>query len=448
VIATSAAPRTININGMPAASGVPMPFTLANGDNTITVEVDGPFGPRSYHVVVTRGGVLDDLVSKPPTTGLGVAIAMSGDTLAVGDAAALLFIFHRAADGTWSQEAMFTGPRASWFAHWLALDATGETLFVTENPTSDVMMVGIYTRANGTWTRAGTIPNPDGYNTAFGEPIVLSGDTLAIGAPAESSDTSGVNPAHNMGATSSGAVYVYRGAGTSWSLEAFIKASNPDAQDQFGEVLALDGDTLAVGAGYEDSSSTGINSTPNNSTNEAGAVYVFGRSGTTWSQQAYIKPSRPLAANSNFGWRLALSGNVLAAGLYSDGSSLGGLNPSSYDQNAANSGAVYLFARSGANWSQAAFLKAAQPHAGDLFGNALALDGNRLAVSAPGWSGDTGAVFLFDRSGVAWSDPASIVAPGSDTVHGFGNGLAISGDTLLVVDGNILSPDPASIYVY
>ena len=111
-----------------------------------------------------------------------------------------------------------------------------------------------------------------------------------------------------------GAVYVFIRNGTVWSQQAYIKASNAGSGDRFGNSVALSGDTLAVGAYREESSATVINGDESdNSLTEAGAVYVFTRSGGTWSQQAYIKASNT-GSGDRFGWSVALSGDTLAVG--------------------------------------------------------------------------------------------------------------------------------------
>ena len=131
----------------------------------------------------------------------------------------------------------------------------------------------------------------------FGQSVALSadGNTLAVGAPIESSSAAGINgdQADNS-ASGAGAVYLFRFDGTSWAQQAYIKASNAGSGDRFGELVALsaDGNTLAVGAQMEDSSATGINGDQaDNSALEAGAVYLFRFDGTSWAQQAYIKAS-------------------------------------------------------------------------------------------------------------------------------------------------------------
>ncbi|MCX6885338.1 MAG: FG-GAP repeat protein [Verrucomicrobia bacterium] len=101
-----------------------------------------------------------------------------------------------------------------------------------------------------------------------------------------------MNSTPNELASNSGAAYVFVRSGTTWSQQAYLKASNTDAVDNFGRGVAVSGDTVVVGASGEDSSTTGVNSTQNNMGTGSGAAYVFVRSGTTWSQQAYLKASK------------------------------------------------------------------------------------------------------------------------------------------------------------
>src|SRR6266702_4044720 len=102
-------------------------------------------------------------------------------------------------------------------------------------------------------------------------------------------DSSGVSETDNS-ATNAGAVYVYTRSGITWTQQAYVKASNTGTGDQSGFSVALSSNcnTLAVGAIGEDSS--GVSETDNSATN-AGAVYVYTRIGTAWTQQAYVKAS-------------------------------------------------------------------------------------------------------------------------------------------------------------
>jgi hypothetical protein len=285
-----------------------------------------------------------------------------------------------------------------------------------------------------------------GASDQFGQAVALSSDgtTLAVGAPYEDSSATGIdgNQADDA-AGSSGAVYVFRRTGAGWAQQAYLKASNTGAGDDFGYALALSGDgaTLAVGAWAEDSSATGINGDQaDDSAAESGAVYVFTRSGTSWSQQAYVKGSNTGAGDS-FGFAVALSGSgdTLAVGAYTEDSSATGIDGNQSDNAASSSGAAYLFGRSGTTWSQQAYVKASDTGAGDLFAGAVALsaDGARLAAGAineDAAASNAGAVYLFAWSGTAWGFEAKVTA--SDAAGGdcFGTSVALSGagDTLAV----------------
>ena len=123
--------------------------------------------------------------------------------------------------------------------------------------------------------------------------MAVSGDTVVVGALWEDSSATGVNGNQSdNSAADAGAAYVFVRSGTTWSQQAYLKASNTGAGDYFGCSVAVSGDTVVVGAYGEDSSATGVNGNQSdNSATDAGAAYVFVRSGTTWSQQAYLKAS-------------------------------------------------------------------------------------------------------------------------------------------------------------
>ncbi len=220
-------------------------------------------------------------------------------------------------------------------------------------------------------------------NDGFGFSVALAGDTLAVGVPGEASAATGING--NQGSNSaptSGAVYVFTRTNGVWSQQAYVKASNTEANDEFGYSVALDADTLAVGAWLEASAATGIdgNQTDNNAAG-SGAVYVFTRTNEVWSQQAYVKASNT-EANDRFGFSVALAGDTLAVGVPGEASAATGIDGNQTDNNAAGSGAVYVFTRTNEVWSQQAYVKASNTEANDEFGFSVALDGDTLAVGA------------------------------------------------------------------
>jgi trimeric autotransporter adhesin len=284
----------------------------------------------------------------------------------------------------------------------------------------------------------------------FGYAIALSGDgnTLAVGARFEASAASGIDGNQSdKSAPGAGAVYVFSRRGKAWSQQAYIKASNAGADNQFGSALALsnDGDTLAVGSLFEDSAATGINGDQgDNSAENSGAVYVFNRNGTTWSQQAYVKASNT-KADDQFGYSLALSGdgNTLAVGAVGEDSSATGIDGNQADQSVDAAGAVYVFTRSGKVWSQQAYVKGEITGSGFMFGYSVGLnaDGNTLTVGAydetknKGVNEGEGAVYVFSRSGKRWSQQAHLEASNAERGDSLGCSIAISADGNTIAAG-------------
>lgn len=330
-----------------------------------------------------------------------------------------------------------------------------------------------------------------GMDAEFGSSIALSADgrLMAVGARGERSGATGVNGNQSSDPdrpqTHSGAVYVFERAGDAWSQQAYIKASNTEANDSFGVSLALsaDGSTLAVGAPGEGSNARGINGDQsNNSTSGAGAVYVFSRSGGSWSQQAYLKASntQPAAIREtqglglvlnahDFGSSVALSanGNILSVAAPGETSNSTGINGRQDDTSARLAGAVYVFARNNATWAQQAYVKASNTEAYDRFGSSIALSagGTTLAVGAPGEDSNgnpadnslpgTGAVYVFTYANGAWQQQAYLKANGAGQTYGFGASVSLSsnGETLAVgASGNtdriFSTPGPGGAFIF
>jgi len=320
--------------------------------------------------------------------------------------------------------------------------------------------VYVFTRRGTTWSQQAYIKASNtGMGDSFGTSVALSADgsTLAVGAYAEASTATGIDgdQASNT-APISGAVYVFTRSGTTWSQQAYVKASNTGANDEFsfGLALSADGSTLAVGAFQESSAAIGIGGNEaDNSAPNAGAVYVFTRSGTVWSQQAYVKASNT-GAGDFFGWNVALSadGSILAVGARSEASAATGIGGDQTDNAASRAGAVYVFTRSGTVWSQQVYLKASNTGVNDQFGWTVQLsaDGSTLVVSArteasaaTGIGADqtdnaapnAGAVYVFTRSGTTWSQQAYIKASNTGANDEFGWSTALSADGSLLAVG-------------
>ncbi len=168
------------------------------------------------------------------------------------------------------------------------------------------------------------------------------------------------------------------------AYQAYLKASNAETLDFFGQAIAMDGNTLVIGAINEDSNATGANGGQGNNASflNSGAVYVLVRTGGTWVQQAYLKASNP-NADDHFGCAVAISGDTLVVGANGEDSASTGVNQNQTNNAAPDAGAAYVFVRTNGVWSQQAYLKASSTSAGDSFGSAVAISGNTVSVGAP-----------------------------------------------------------------
>ena len=339
-----------------------------------------------------------------------------------------------------------------------------------DNSAYNAGAVYVFARTGNTWAQQAYIKSSNaGSGDHFGNAVALSadGNTLAVAAYWEASNTTGVNgDASNNSIPQAGAAYVFTRNGSTWTQQGYVKPSNtgnagvgdvPGEGDQFGFSLALsdDGRTLAVGATSEDSNASGINGTQaDESASSAGAVYVFARTGNTWAQQAYIKSDAPpmATAGDQFGYSVALNanGNTLAVGVYDEGGSARAVN-GPIDATRNGSGAAYVYTRRGTTWTREAYLKTWNAEGGDSWGVSIGVsdDGNTLAlgsidedclctgvVHAASDAGladqkantSAGAAAVFVRNGTTWTQQAYIKASNSGANDWFGVRLALSGD--------------------
>jgi FG-GAP repeat protein len=414
-------------------------------------------------------------------------------------------VFVRRGNG-WEQQAYVKASNpgtGAEFGHVVALSADGNTLAVAaiwesggarsvngnQNDRS-VPQAGaayVFTRQNNRWTQqayikasnAGEGPAPgeaygDGDQFGFAMALSRDGNTLAVGAVTEDSGAKGINGNQNDNSMmSAGAAYVFARTGTTWSQQAYVKASNSGQGFQFGYSVSLnaDGNVLAVGAYDENGASNQVDGPqepsriPNPNarggfagSNGRGAVYIFARSAGEWKQTNYLKASNSENGDS-FGVSVALSDDantILIGSLDEDclctGVIDGPTNVGGNDQPSdASSGAAYVFVRSGSTWAQQAYIKPSTIHRGDWFGNRLALsgDGNVALIGAPledndaqginasesGASADeAGAAWLFSRSGGRWTQRAYLKGANTMRRDEFGSSLALTRDgrTLVV----------------
>jgi hypothetical protein len=229
-----------------------------------------------------------------------------------------------------------------------------------------------------------------------------------------------------------GAAYVFVASGGTWTQQAKLMAADGAADDELGWSVAVSGDTAVAGAFYKDGPA-GVHQ---------GAAYVFVRDGTAWTQQAKLMPA-DAAANDDFGWSVAVSGDTAVVGAYAKVGAAG-----------AAQGAAYVFVRSGTAWTQQAKLTARDPAANDTFGYAVAISGDTIVVGADGKRGSAGsqqgAAYVFERSGGAWVQRVELTATDGAAAGHFGAAVALDGD-LAVVGAHASSGGggtPGAAYVF
>lgn len=509
VLAPTAAPGvTITINGQLVVSGTAWQSPLLTlGDTVVGIVLSEPERPtRYYSLTIRRPEQATFAKASHPDVddvfGAYVSLSDDGDTLAVaataedsaatgvnGDAsdnsassAGAVFVYARTANG-WVPQAYIKASNTDaddGYGRSVVLSGDGNTLAVNgyfedggiggingdenDNSRAGSGAVYIYSRSGSTWTQTAYIKSdtPLGFHL-FGNHLSLSydGNVLVAGAVQDDSGAAGVFPTYRLTGTvnEAGAAYVFERSsaiGGVWAQTAYLKSSNPGSLDYFGGRVAVsrDGSTIAVSAQGEASNATGINNDQtNNSLTRAGAVYVFVRGGASWQQQAYVKASNP-DAQDNFGSGLSFSvdGNVLAVGALGESSNAAGVGALQSNNAATNAGAVYLFARNGVAWSQSTYIKASNTGASDNFGTVVALssDGTRLAVGAtgeasasPGVNGNqsdntqsgAGAVYLFARGAGGWSQTAYVKSKNPDNGDSFGQSVALSADGVTLAVG-------------
>lgn len=220
----------------------------------------------------------------------------------------------------------------------------------------------VYERTAGTWQRTAKLlgPTTDGFRL-FGEAVAISGNVVVVGAPFD-----------GPYGFASGAVYIYERADGQWMLHSRITPVDPAVNQQFGDAVAFDGTAIVVGAFLD-----------NTSASNAGAAYVFARSGNAWTQQAKLTASDP-SNFAFFGSAVAVSGKKIVVG-------------------APTAETAYVFEKSGEHWIEQAILTAFDGTLENYsaFGGAVAVHKSIIAVGAPLEATNVrkaGAVYVFSKT--------------------------------------------------
>lgn len=396
----------------------------------------------------------------------GYAVAISGDTMVVGawtedggaagvngeqdndghqSGAAYVF---RLTGTQWSQEAYlkaFVNVDRAQFGRSVAI--SGDTVVIGAPAESGSGGVFVFTRNNSIWSpQAELEASMLGDADAFGWSVSISADTIVVGAIREGSNATGVGgDEDNNLAVTAGAAYVFVRNDTSWTRQAYLKASNTNQQDKFGHSVAISGDTIVIGAQDEKSNATGVNGSgqDDNSLTAAGAAYVFVRSESNWAQQAYLKASNTDAGDL-FGHVVSVSGDNILIGATGEASFATGINGDQEDDSLATAGAAYLFTRSDTTWNQQVYLKASNTGLKDEFGHSVSIDGDVLVVAAQkersnsvsnpddNTFASSGAAYIFVNEPMGWVQHSYIKANNANPKDEFGHAVSVSGSLLAI----------------
>jgi hypothetical protein len=338
----------------------------------------------------------------------GASVAIQGERLLVGASAANDFIPHTGSPGyaclyertggSWTEQARLADPQGLGndnFGNSVALE--GDRAFVGK-PTNGNGEVLIFRQAGPAWILEARLAGKSA-GDRFGHSVGVDGELLAVGA--QQADT----PA----GIAAGNVEVFRRSGATWLPEATLRASNGGAGHWFGSSIAVDGTTILVGATY--------------SYGGYGSAYAFHQAGAPWVQAAHLV-STSSTFDGRAGFAVALMGDLAFIGAYGTATYAGDF-----------AGAVHHHVRSGGVWGGSQFLSAGDGNVSQAFGRSLDLDGDRLAVGMPDdatpYGSQSGTVYLFARDGEDWIHEGTFNDSDPGRREVFGSALALEGDLLV-----------------
>ena len=345
----------------------------------------------------------DEILVTPPTSDandlFGISVSISGNTAIVGASG------DNSAQGTahiyvrngcvWAEQQILNasdGVAGDTFGNSVSIN--GDTAIVgAKSKASGRGSAYVFVRNGTTWTPQQILNASDGAaGDNFGESISISGDTAIIGASGDD--------------TARGSAYVYVRSGTTWTQQQKLLASDGVSNDKFGASVSINFESVIVGANGDDGS--------------RGSAYVFTRNGTTWSPQQKLLASDGVV-NDLFGKSVSISFDSAVVGASGDDSS---------------KGAAYVFARNGINWTQQQKLTASDGASNDQFGFSSAIDGDIVIIGANqnliGSNSNQGSSYVFLRYANSFAEIQNTTASDGQTGDGYGHGVAVSGDKLLI----------------
>ncbi len=345
---------------------------------------------------------------------LGYAVAISGNEVIVGAprhkaggiASGAVYLYEQKENGAWIENIKLSdGETAAEDQFGISVAISGNLAIAGAQQDDDVApnagAAYIFERSGTLWLqRAKLIANDAKPGDLFGNAVAISDETVIIGAP-------GVDDA----GPEAGAVYFFIRSDTEWIQQAKRIADDISMFDRFGTAIALHQDTAIIGAHGKDEASV-----------DAGAAYVFVRSGGSWLQQAKLTHRNPVPGDQ-FGRAVAVYGDNALIGAHRS------------DATGPDSGAAYVFTRNGTTWTQDFQLIPNDSGLGDEFGYAVDLTNGVAIIGAPKEDRrepDMGAAYVFVQTRDAWLQQAKLAATDAQAGDEFGSAVAIHEETAIV----------------
>ena len=365
----------------------------------------------------------------------GRSVAIDGETMVIGaasdfdngDFSGSAFIYTRTggANGTWSLQQKITasdGAAHDNFGNSVSIDGNTVVVGAYVNSFSSPSREGrayVFVRNGTTWTQQQKLTASDfTFGDYFGVTTDISGDTVVVGALSDD-HTNKVN---------AGSAYVYVRNGTTWTQQQKLIASDPATTVQFGMRVAIDSNTIVIGAPYDDDLGS-----------FSGSVYIFARNGTTWTQQKKLNSNaaQGIGNYDNFGSSVDIHGDTAVLGAIG-----------------AGNGEVHVYTRTGTNWFLQQKLSASDGVLFDSFGQSVAIYDDVVVIGAVGDddNGDrSGSAYVFTRNGTTWTQQQKLLSNSGNHTNDafFGESIAVSG--LVSVVGAPSPVDyepPGSAYIF
>jgi len=347
-------------------------------------------------------------------------VAVFGDTIVVGDGQDDIvlgkgnaYIYTRSGNA-WTEEAKLVPGDGAASEFGVTVATNGDTVVIGAQRENDDGIGGVYvyTRLDSVWTEQARLTASDGSTyDGYGANVSIDRNTIVIGAVLSRT----VDDFGYCGA------YVYTFSGAVWTEQAKLTASVGVSSSYFGRSVAIDGDTIVIGANTDNVE--GCSGT-------CGSAYVYTRSGAVWTEQAKLTASDGDYVD-DIGFSVAINGDTVVVGAYGDKASAA---TSTYP---CFSGSPYVYTHFESGWTEQARLEASIRCGVDFFGRSVAIDGDTIVIGASGDDTDekgfkSGSVYVYKRSDTIWNEQIMVTASDGSREQGFGYSVAFDGDSIVI----------------